>query len=634
MWLLPGFCLAQQAATSSVYQENKLWGLANEKPITPAVYDTLIAITNESSWIAKKHKAEEIVNSMGVISEKGKIIIPFKYLSITPSQGDYIVQKWVNNEVVYGVLSQSNKPIINIRYKNILPLSNYWVVQSSQEIHLYNNMGGMFKKIVSDSVLLSPHPDFIITYHNGKSGLVNKQGLVIYAPQFKSINYKNNTWITTEFSKWEIISNTDTTTVYTDSLQIWDRQTYVSGINGNYYVERKNKSLSKTYQSINIIAPSFAISKKAHLYGVITKTGAEVLPPNKNRITYKKGYFYTYKNKFWDLYDSLGNKRSVFRYDSIGTIEDGLFPIKRKGKWGFMNRNGQEVIHCIYDSNAQFKNGKAIIKYYGANGIIDPQGNWIVKPIYENITGYSFNFFIYKENGTYYLKNYQNELIYFSNHKLIFKGETIYEVRASKKNEISAVGTLVKIDTVLAEDPHHWRIIKVGEKYGFEDVNGLLKITYRYDSLKPFTENLAAFKLRGKWGFINSSEEIVIQPHYNAVTPFKNGFTIITKKGKMGLLRPDGKFILKPKFDAIHNLQNDLWLVKEDGFTGLFNSKGNIIIQPKYEQITYINENLIILLKNGIYGAVDIKGISVLPRAYHYIGYDKRTKQLLLKKSP
>lgn len=297
-----------------------------------------------------------------------------------------------------------------------------------------------------------------------------------------------------------------------------------------------------------------------------------------------------------------------------------------------MNRNGKEVIRCIYDSKAKFNKGKAIIKYYDVMGIINLQGRWVVKPHYKEITDYSYNFYIYKIDNLYYLKNYQGDLIYFSPYTLVFRGETIYEIRSNSENEISSLGTKINANESTSNGTNDWEIIKVGGKYGFTDSKGILKITYRYDSLLPYTDDLAAFKLRGKWGFINSEEKIVIQPNFGTVSAFKNNTSVVSQSKGVGLINSKGKYILKPKYESISSLKTNLWLVTMDNLIGLFDSGGNVIVQNKYEKIEYINDDLIILSRNKMYGAVNSNGESVLPRVYSFIDFDRANKLLILKK--
>jgi len=624
--------MGQGKNSTALYAENELWGLAEEKPITPAVYDTLINIKKSLFYIAKKHNSGNGINSMGVISNKGKIIIPLNYLQIIPSSNAYIVKKWVNREVVYGLLSKSNDVILNIRFNEIQPIGNNWVAKSQSKLQLYNAEGLMLKQLLADSITSSAIPNFMYTYKNGKIGLINAQGAAIFPPIYKSIEYINNDWVASDLPKWQIISTMDTVTIYADSLKIWDRYAHILGINDRYQIVENGNPKGNPYDAIHITDSSFAITASSKLYGAIRRNGRQILPPTFRNLYYKNGYFYGFKNHYWAVYDSLGNKKSILKYDSIGIIQDGLFPIKRKGKWGFMNRIGKEVIHCIYDSKATFKNGKAIISYFGAQGIINLKGNWVVKPVHTEITDFSYNFYVHTSNGINYLNNYAGELIYFSSHQLIFKNETIYELRPNHTKEISSLGTIVDEKLGPYNGNQVWKIIRVGDKYGFEDLGGQLKITYRYDSLQPYSEDLAPFKLRGHWGFINAEEQIIVQPYYTEVTPFTNGLSIVAIKDTKGLINQAGEYILKPKYDAIQFLKDDLWVVSENGLWGIFNSKGNVIVQPKYSYLKYMKADLIIISSNHQYGAVNSKGESVLPRLYDFISYDNENEVLLLKR--
>ncbi|MCF6360286.1 MAG: WG repeat-containing protein [Cyclobacteriaceae bacterium] len=624
--------MAQTNETVHIYQENKLWGLMANNPITPAVYDTLIPVLNTNLFIAKKHRTSTGINSTGVITNKGKSIIPFSYLQITPSSKSFIVNKWEHNELVFGVLNQSNKVVLNVRFKEINSFYNYWVTKSaSGELHLYDREGNFMTKVEADSVSISENHKSLLIHKNGKTGVFDPTGKENYLAKFRQIDYKNGSWETSLFPEWQIISTKDTIKIQADSIKIWDANYFIIGVHSNYYISHRDRKVSNTYESIQAVSSNFAIIQKASRYGVVNRAGEEIMAPSFGQMHYAKGYFYTKSNNQWSVYDSTGTKRSIFKYDSIGSVSNGLFPIKRKGKWGFMNRNGKEVVHCIYDYAANFKQGKAIIQYFGASGIVDLKGDWIVKPKDGLITDYSFNFYILKKGSVYYLKNYENQLIYFTSNQLVFKNETIYEIKDGYTNKVSSLGTLVENGANLENGNQTWQIIKIGNKYGFENTQGLLKITYRYDSLLQFSEGLAAFKLRGKWGFINKNEEIVIQPLFNKVTSFKNNRAIITLSGMKGIVKLDGSFVLTPKFESIKPIETGLWLVKENGLWGIYDSNGKIIIQPKFDQVKYIHKDLIIVIRNGMYGVMNFKGISLFPRIYDFIGYNAALRILLLK---
>ncbi len=631
--IFPFSLLAQTRQTTQLYQENALWGLKENSPITPAVYDTLYSVAGTNYYIATKHGKGH--NSTGVITSKGKSIIPFNYWQVTFSNNNFIVSKWEHKTLTQGVISPSNKVLLNLRFNQVKSSSNFWIVKSlNNDLQLYSIEGRLVKTLDADSISTTENKQYMLTHKQGKIGLLGADGNEIFSPRFKQIINKNGRWTTLEFPKWSLISKKDTSIIYADTVKSWNGKQSFIGIGGIFFIITKNEQISQNYESIKAATPSLAIASKNNLYGVVTNFGKERLPISFGKIYYSNGYFYTRNNHKWSVYDSVGRKKSVFKYDSIGTISNGLFAIKRKGKWGFMNRDGKEVIHCIYDSTANFKKGKAIITYFGASGIIDLDGNWIVKPQSSELVDFSYNFYIAKKDGRYHLKNYNNELIYFTNNKLIFKDETIFEIRDGYTNRISSLGTFTKNKDSGKKESNSWQIIKIGDKYGFEDLQGVLKITYRYDSLLLFSEGLAAFKLREKWGFINASEEIIIQPIYNKVAPFIDKLSVVTQNNKSGLVSIEGRSVLKPKFDSISYINNSLWQVKENGLQGIYNSRGAIIIQPKFDKILFINESLIIVTKNKIYGVRDSKGKSILPRVYDFIGYDSDNTTLILKKNP
>ena len=633
--LLPHFLWAQEIKSIKIYQVNNLWGLSSIKPITPAVYDTLLPITNTINYIAKKHKAIFTPNNTGVISEKGKTIIPHEYLTIMPFPTEYVVSKWQNGEHNYGIISLTNEVILNIRFKNIRKFDSFWLVTTnSDKLSLYNLDGSLFKTIEADSIATTTNKNFFYTYKEGKVGLSSSTGNELFAPNYKAINYKNGNWHATLFPNWQVINHQDTTHFICDTLKLWTKETSILGFNGKFQIEKGQQIKGSSYLSIDVISPTMAISKKDSFYGAISIEGNEILPSTYNRVYFENGYFYTYKNKLWSLYDSLGAKKSVFNYDSIGAESDGLFPIKRKGKWGFMNRVGKESIHCIYDSIAHFKNGKAIITYFGKKGIINKNGDWKTRPIYDEITGTDFENYTCRLGNQYFLKRYDGELIYFSSNPIYLEEGIIYENLANgNQQKISASGTII-IDNELVEPTEGWSIIKIDGKYGFVDKTGLLKITYRYDSLQPFHEGFAPFQLLGNWGFINTDEQIIAQPIYSHVSPYSNGIAVVTQNDKQGLINTEGAYILKPKYDALTPINNSGWLISNKRLKGLASKTGIIILNPLFNEITVINHHLIIIKKGTKYGAVDINGVRVIPRMYEYIGYDSTHQTLLLKQQP
>ena len=76
----------------------------------------------------------------------------------------------------------------------------------------------------------------------------------------------------------------------------------------------------------------------------------------------------------------LQAQTSTKKYEAIGNLSEGLAPALWNSKFGFIDKNGYEVIPFLYDGDAgvnPFKNGMAGVRLNGKWGIIDKKGKQI-----------------------------------------------------------------------------------------------------------------------------------------------------------------------------------------------------------------------------------------------------------------
>ena len=106
-----------------------------------------------------------------------------------------------------------------------------------------------------------------------------------------------------------------------------------------------------------------------------------------------------------EVYDYVvkGKGREEWRdeYDFVSKFLDGLAAVQLNGKWGMINRDGEEVVPLKYDYVEYFHEGLAkvniggvreddLIKCYGGKwGYVDQQGNEVV-PLKYDIVGSFF----------------------------------------------------------------------------------------------------------------------------------------------------------------------------------------------------------------------------------------------------
>lgn len=64
----------------------------------------------------------------------------------------------------------------------------------------------------------------------------------------------------------------------------------------------------------------------------------------------------------------------------VAQAQDLTIHVNKKGKVGFVDKNGAEVIKCAYESAYPFSGGYAIVTKSGKSGIIDERGKVVLPP--------------------------------------------------------------------------------------------------------------------------------------------------------------------------------------------------------------------------------------------------------------
>ena len=76
--------------------------------------------------------------------------------------------------------------------------------------------------------------------------------------------------------------------------------------------------------------------------------------------------------------DSEGNKLFNKQFERVRNFSEGLAPVRKNDKWGYINTQGEEVVPCIYDDVWDFSEGLARVEQNGEWSIINKEGKVIV----------------------------------------------------------------------------------------------------------------------------------------------------------------------------------------------------------------------------------------------------------------
>lgn len=247
------------------------------------------------------------------------------------------------------------------------------------------------------------------------------------------------------------------------------------------------------------------------------------------------------------------------RYQQVDTdkLFEGLLPVSRNGRVGYVNMQGREVIPAIYERLKDNQGwarpaseGRIIVKMNGDYGIISTANETIV-PFSPGI----------KE-----IDNYQGGVVRIRRNQatswLDKNGKTTRDPNAD--NEALSASAQQSSSPIQAPftslNPH-----QQDGRWGFVDDNDVTMITYSFDEVKPFSEGLAGVRIDDKWGFVNLGGELVIpfrfdkngiinenltaknqQVSEEATTDNNNGAAFIFKEGKawVGSLKDGSKLCI------------------------------------------------------------------------------------------
>jgi len=279
-----------------------------------------------------------------------------------------------------------------------------------------------------------------------------------------------------------------------------------------------------------------------------------------------------------------------------------LIPYKSGDKWGYIDKEGKILINPQFNYANLFINGIALVKSADDKyGYIGEDGKYKINAVYKYATFFSEGLAcVVPENGK---PQFIDE-----------KGKIKFTVSTGEYCGVFSEGLAA---------------VKVGDKWGFLDKNGKMKINPQFSSVYPFSNGLAAVynynkdngvhssslieQLKSdsviKGGFINSKGEIVINYQFSRSFGFFDGLALVYDGKQYGYIDKSGKYIINPQFILASNFKNDFAIIYQGKMYGYIDKEGKIIINPQFKQAGYFSDDVaVVVSSDGKYGYIDKEG--------------------------
>jgi hypothetical protein len=346
----------------------------------------------------------------------------------------------------------------------------------------------------------------------------------------------------------------------------------------------------------------------------------------------------------------------------FATSQSVLTPFQAtNGLFGYKNKKDKIIIKPAFSKALEFEKRYALVKQGEKWGLINERGLFVIPPSYDTLRSFTRVFLAGNRQlqppltGIKFSEEMHYGLLTLDNHflqpikfkKIKEKENDSFLLTAFNKWEIkksngdSLLTTLcdtlqidslpqgMALDTIPLE--YDWRMPhKLGKTWGFIDSIGLMRISNRYEAVKPFHENVAAVKFNGGWGFINKKEAIIIQPNYEWVSDMENGLTIARKKGKYSIISLQAKELMKFEYDTIYRQSSGVFISRKGNKYGIIGKNGYEVLPPRFDKVFPQNDYHTIVKRGSLYGLMAENGSIVFPIQYDAILYEPQERNYIL----
>ncbi|WAM31619.1 WG repeat-containing protein [Caldicellulosiruptor naganoensis] len=419
----------------------------------------------------------------------------------------------------------------------------------------------MFKKrfIAFVSVFLS----LILLFSQVSAQSLLKNKYIYIFPTYENIHFFSNGLIAFCYQKkWGFMDSTgkvllnaqfdDIDVVVYDGRNIMGE---VDKIYNNIFVVKKDGKIGFVDGNCNfLVKPSLDSIEKVYPYlDILTvksdgKIGFLNLAKNKLTLPQFDKLLTIASQEMYNLIMKSINTLKVQDFWHITPIEYLLF--EKKGKWGLLDFDGNEVIEAKYDKFEDvFADG--IFKKIILEKLSKGSARKLTQPALEEYI------------DIFSSQEFKDGKVVAEKYKLVFHKKDGRSIDGS--NTYDGAKILLR---------GKFAAVKKNGKWGVIDTNGKWVVNPKYEDIRDFSEGFAAVKLSGKWGFIDKNFKEVIKPQFDSVFDFKEGLAAVKLKGKWGFVDTTSKLKIKPQFDEVKNFSEGFAAVKMGKYWTYINKNG------------------------------------------------------------
>lgn len=543
----------------------------NVKIIIPVVIAIIILIIGVIIVINKnKDKAVETIkqdpyeyftvysldNKVGVINKEGKTIIESKYTNIyIPNQSKDVFFCFTSDEE-YSILDKNGNDIFK-NFQNVNPIT------------------------ISDTTL-DMEKNVLSYEEEGKYGLIDFSGKKLTSAIYESVASLKNKPGCIEVKKDGLYGVLDS-----NGNTIIDVK--YNSVKGDEYCSEQNQYLETGY----IVSEK---TKNGIIYGYIDYNGKTLIEPKYEAITRALEYD---DNDIYLVFMENGKKGVIKnskviikpRYQSINYYGNSkVFVVNKNGKFGFYEKNGNEILKTEYTSYSIAGNYISV-KKDDESRLYDLHGNLVNTNTYQSIleTENPAYFIAQDENGYFsiiskdiQIQDKYTNITYAFDNFFIFTNE---DGKSGVLNIFTGIEIPAEYDYIILLEKAKALEARKGQEVDIYSSNLEKVLTMSEGVVENVADKYVSIYSKTELKYINENGEIVSNTE---VFPDAKLYAYQADDGKWGFADKNGNVVVDCKYDIVTELNEYGFAgVLQDGKWGVIDSSGKEVVVPTYEIETY-----------------------------------------------
>jgi len=341
--------------------------------------------------------AVAVDDKCGYMNSAGTIVIPLLYSSAEPFQNGFaVVSKEIESERRFGLIDKNGKEVIPCDFSDIVQRADGFILvvtgseggddyfgfseaEDDTKYGLYNASGQQITPVIYDDISMFDGEYAIVTKGFEKK-LINKTGKEISGPIKDAIVVNGLAVVQTMEQKMSILNNQGAVICTHDFILSYPDSSFIANDGGILVGEN---------------------SIHGGKCGLLSTSGMPLTPVQYDYIGIsKEGYHLVSRDKKYGFLNRNGKEIVKLDYAIAGDFDNGLALVNDSayfdensgwlgGHWGYVNQNGNVVIPLIYDLAGPFSDGLALVEKNNEKFYIDKTGKEVLKLSFDDASGFS-----------------------------------------------------------------------------------------------------------------------------------------------------------------------------------------------------------------------------------------------------